>query len=112
MRESDGTRPFVAVLLIFRNHVDIAVRTRALSAGNRPFGRADLIPLAANALVLIALLAVLFIVLVGQQSLCLGSVSDETIIACHKATFIDHQATIAKKKQAMETVLAVYVSNT
>ncbi len=65
-----------------------------------------------NAVALLAALMILFTFQPQSPVLQVGEVSDRTVVAQHKITYIDHLATNARRRQAMQSTPPSYVGNT
>jgi putative nucleotidyltransferase with HDIG domain len=65
-----------------------------------------------NAVTLLAALILLFTFQPQTPILQVGEVSDRTVVVQHKLTYIDHLATNARRRQAMQGTPPAYVGNT
>lgn len=65
-----------------------------------------------NAILLLAALVLLFIFQPQSATLQKGEVSDRTVVAQHKLTYVDHLATQARRRQAMQQTPPALVGDT
>jgi putative nucleotidyltransferase with HDIG domain len=91
--------------------VDSVIRTTILTRPRIIRAWPSWLGYTANGFVLVVLLSLVFTVRSGPTAMRLGEVAGETVVAQRQATYVDHAATAAKMKRAMDSVPAVYRFN-
>lgn len=89
-----------------------ALRPAILTSRRLELSGARRVLFVGNAILLAAVLVVLYTTSLGTSTMRVGSVAGETIMAQRRVSYIDHLATQARKRQARQSMPAVYVVNT
>lgn len=92
--------------------MDTGIRTIPRTAPPRLPERSQQVLLALNAIALIVAVVVLFNLQAPASTMRVGAVADTTVIAQRKVAYVDHEATAAKKQQAMAAVSPVFRRDT
>lgn len=91
--------------------MDTAIRSTVLSASRLGLPRAGRVSVVINAVVLVGLLVAIFALQPSSLAQHVGTVATDTVVAQRKVTYVDHGATKARRKQAMDAVQPVYTDD-
>lgn len=91
--------------------MDSAVRSVLLHTPRLDLRPVHRVVFVLNAVTLLAALMLLFVFQPQTSALRVGEVSDRTVVAQHKTTYLDNVATRARRKAVMQAVPPAYVPN-